>query len=426
MVSPPEWGLIVTPPKARLVYLCFEGLPKTVFDSQVIGFLKAMAARHLVFDLFIFERLRSAVRNRSANAKRLAELRGAWGGNVSHIPLSTKYEFPLAASLFLGSLAGDLSRGRRLVLHCRGHYSALLAALLKKLFRDVFFVYDVRGDNEAEFLYRTAEGKNSGRAWSNLELGLLRRSEGFALHNADRILCVSSPLRGRLQERWGLEGKAIDVIPCCADPALFHFDSRVRMESRKRLHLEGRAVLVYAGSMYRWQLIERIVKAARRLSAVVPNFHFLCLTPDLAEAAAPLAKGLSPGSYTLLHAPHSEMPGYLMAGDMGVLIREDHPLNRVACPTKFAEYIMCGLPVLITEGLGDLPELVKRERLGIVMKGPDDLAVLDGGLVGFLTETSSPEWKTRTARIGREHFAWDGYATLLGDIYDKASSVTRC
>jgi len=414
---------MVADPTARLVYVCFEGLPRTVFDSQVMGFLRAMAVRGLIFDLFIFESLGSAWRNRSANAKRLARLRGAWGGKVSHVPFSTKYEFPLAASLFLGSLAGDLSRGRRLVLHCRGHYSAFLAALLKKLFRDVFFVYDVRGDTEAEFLYRTAARKNSRRAWSKLELGLLRRGEGFALHNADRILCVSSALRGRLQERWGLEGKAIDVIPCCADPALFHFDSRVRTENRRRLNLEGRIVLVYSGSMYRWQLIERIVQVARHLSAVVPNLHFLCLTPDLAEAAAPLAKGLSPGSYTLLHAPHSEMPGYLMAGDMGALIREDHPLNRVACPTKFAEYLMCGLPVLITEGLGDLPELVRRERLGIVMHGPEDLAFLEGDLVGFLTEATSPEWKARTAHIGRQHFAWDGYAPLLGELYEKASSA---
>jgi glycosyltransferase involved in cell wall biosynthesis len=417
--------MMVALPKARLAYLCFEGLPKTVFESQVIGFLKAMAAQSLIFDLFIFESLQSAVRNRSANAKRLAELRRVWGGKVFHIPLGTKYEFPLAALLFLLSLVPDLRRGRRLVLHCRGQYSAFLAALLKKLFRDVLFVYDVRGDNEAEFLYRTA-GRNGGMLpWRKLELGLLRWAEGFALRNGDRILCVSSALRGRLQERWGLEGKVIDVIPCCADPGLFHFDNRVRTESRRRLNLEGRVVLVYSGSMYRWQLIERIVEVARHLSAVVPNFHFLCLTPDLAEATSSLATGLSPGSYTLLHVPYSEMPGYLMAGDMGALIRENHPLNQVACPTKFAEYIMCGLPVLITEGLGDLPELVKRERLGIVMKGLDDLAVIEGGLVGFLTETSSPEWKTRTARIGREHFAWDAYASLLGEIYEKASSVTR-
>lgn len=409
--------------QARLLYLCFEGLPKTVFDAQVLGFLKTMAGQGLVFDLFIFENPGPALRNYSWNAQRLKDLQGSWGGKVSYIPFGTKYAFPLAATHFLLSLAQDLKAGNRLVLHCRGNYSACLAALLKKFSQQVFSVYDVRGDTEAEFLYRTTARTRPGSFRRRMELTLLRWADGLALRKADRILCVSSTLKVRLRERWGLEGKAIDIIPSCADATTFRFDERVREAIRRRLALEGRFVLVYSGSMYRWQLINRISDIVCRLLKSFPHIHLLCLTPQLAEAESSLAASLPQRSYTLLHVPHAEIPGYLMAGDMGILIREDHPLNEVACPTKFAEYLMCGLPVLTTAGLGDVSELVEREKLGIVMKGLEDPMVLEETLVGFLQEAASCDRKARTAHIGREHFAWDRYASVFCEIYEKASSI---
>jgi len=407
---------------ARFLYLCFEGLSKTVFDSQVVGFLRFMALRGVVFDLLLFEGLRSAFRNRSWTAKRLGELRGAWGGKICYIPFGPKYEFPLAACVFLLALAPDLIRGRRLILHCRGYYSAVLAGVLKKLSRRLFFVYDVRGDNEAEFLYRTSPGGRLRSLRMKLELQLLRRAEGLALREADQILCVSSALKARLKERWGLEEKAILVIPTCADAKLFRFDERLRQSIRRDLGLDKRLVVIYSGSMYRWQLIDKIVEIARSLLESFSDLHVLCLTPHLAEAASSLAKGLPLGSYTLLHVPHAEMPGYLMAGDIGILIREDHPLNQVACPTKFAEYIMCGLPVFMTEGVGDLSPLVEKEKLGIVIKDLSGLGPCRESLIALLQEASSPDWKARCARIGREWFAWDRYAPLLRDIYGKAAS----
>lgn len=407
--------------KTRFLYLCFEGLPKTVFDSQVVGFLKAMALHGLVFDLLIFEDLLSAFRNRSWTAKRLEELKSTWGGEISYVPLGTKVEFPLAVCVFLLLLAPDLIRGRWLVFHCRGYYSALLAALLKRLSRRVFFVYDVRGDTEGEFLYRTPEGGSGRWLRRQVELRLLRGAEGLALRAADQILCISSALKERLRERWGLEGKVIEVIPTCADPRLFGFDVQTRESTRRSLGLDSRVVVVYSGSMYRWQLMDTVVEIARSLSEDLPHLHLLCLTPHLAEAASRLANGLPPDSYTLLHVRHAEMAGYLMAADLGILIREDHPLNQVACPTKFAEYIMCGLPVLMTERVGDLSVLVAKEKLGIVIKDPKDLTAFRKAILALLQEASSAEWRARAARIGRECFAWDRYSPLLREIYGKAA-----
>jgi glycosyltransferase involved in cell wall biosynthesis len=57
-------------------------------------------------------------------------------------------------------------------------------------------------------------------------------------------------------------------------------------------------------------------------------------------------------------------------GDLGLLLRDAHPVNRVASPVKFAEYLACGVPVLISPGVGDCPRIVERERVGFVFR-PD-------------------------------------------------------
>jgi glycosyltransferase involved in cell wall biosynthesis len=38
-----------------------------------------------------------------------------------------------------------------------------------------------------------------------------------------------------------------------------------------------------------------------------------------------------------------------------------------SCPTKFGESLACGLPVVINSGIGDTEEIVRKERIGVVI-----------------------------------------------------------
>ena len=45
---------------------------------------------------------------------------------------------------------------------------------------------------------------------------------------------------------------------------------------------------------------------------------------------------------------NKEVYKYLNAADVAFLLRDDVVLNRVASPTKLAEYMFCGLPIIST------------------------------------------------------------------------------
>lgn len=64
---------------------------------------------------------------------------------------------------------------------------------------------------------------------------------------------------------------------------------------------------------------------------------------------------------------HSEVNAYLKCGDYGLMIREQSVTNRVAAPTKFAEYLAAGLNVVVSENLGDYSHFVLEHQCGFVV-----------------------------------------------------------
>jgi len=72
---------------------------------------------------------------------------------------------------------------------------------------------------------------------------------------------------------------------------------------------------------------------------------------------------------------HEEVTSFLLACDWGILIREQSVTNKVASPTKFAEYLSAGLPVIISENLGDYTEFVKNNDCGIIYSEQKSLSI---------------------------------------------------
>jgi glycosyltransferase involved in cell wall biosynthesis len=66
------------------------------------------------------------------------------------------------------------------------------------------------------------------------------------------------------------------------------------------------------------------------------------------------------------------VPAYLAASDVGFLLRQDNPVNHVASPVKFGEYLASGLAVVTSPKLGDVSRLVVERNLGLLVS-PEDI-----------------------------------------------------
>jgi len=104
------------------------------------------------------------------------------------------------------------------------------------------------------------------------------------------------------------------------------------------------------------------------------NAHFLWLTPSRHERVHdPMkARGFGESDYTVLAATSRDMPSYLSAGDAGMAFIKPCFSKLASSPTKYAEYLGCGLPLIINAGVGDSDILITREQVGALVGNFDE------------------------------------------------------
>ena len=120
-----------------------------------------------------------------------------------------------------------------------------------------------------------------------------------------------------------------------------------RAAIRAREGFEGKRVVVFPGSTGRWHHIPATLSFLAAWMKEEPLLHFVALCPDVEAMNLACLGALPQDSYTIRHVAHDEVP-----------------VNFVASPTKFAEYALTGLPVAMSQGIGDYSDLVLSERAG--------------------------------------------------------------
>jgi glycosyltransferase involved in cell wall biosynthesis len=150
----------------------------------------------------------------------------------------------------------------------------------------------------------------------------------------------------------------------------------------------------------------------------MPEARLLLLTPE-PDGVRPLveAAGLAFGNDVCVRAAlFSDVAAYLCAADAGLLLRDPHPLNAVASPTKLAEYLLCGLPAVTSTGIGDLDAVIEKEGLGVLVDGFRDPRRLEEAFRRAADIARAGDRSVRAARAARL-FALGGQIRAWTDLY---------
>jgi glycosyltransferase involved in cell wall biosynthesis len=236
--------------------------------------------------------------------------------------------------------------------------------------------------------------------------------EEDAVKRADVRLAVSHVLVDHWRQRYGYRGNEHVVIPCTlgeeqevaepVDPLTFRQELGWSMDD---------LVLVYSGSTVGWQSLDLLAKVLDRILRHQPGTKvlFLSATDGYIDHLA----HIHPGQVARLWLPHARVQGALKACDVGLLVRSDSETNRVASPTKFAEYLSAGLPVLISSNIGDLSGTVSSNGLGWI-HDPDKPPAL---------RRFSQEERAGLVAFSRTHFSKQAYDAEYGHILSRLAGA---
>ena len=192
--------------------------------------------------------------------------------------------------------------------------------------------------------------------------------EKEAVLKADYLIAVSKELVAWWGEAYGYKQTNHVVIPCTLQTSFKLELPSIETITSTRLS-EGYTfddvILVYSGSTSGWQSFKVLESILGRILSSGQKYKLLFLSKS--DQSIENMKKMYPGQIQNKWLPHSRVQSILAMCDYGILYREQSITNRVAAPTKFAEYLSAGLPVLISEGIGDYTEFVKIHGCGYIL-----------------------------------------------------------
>jgi len=204
----------------------------------------------------------------------------------------------------------------------------------------------------------------------DIRIKLWRHLERCAIKSSEFAIVVSKPFEKYVKKIDPLKRTFVIKNAIIKKEVLENNFIKIRQEQREKLGINDKIVWVYSGSNYKWQLIHKMVEYFSIISSENNNLYFLIICNENTDAVEKLfaQRNIPPSNYLVISLPPKDVRNYMIAGDIGLLLRAKSIINEVSDPLKFVEYLYAGLLVIISKGIGDTEEIVNKYDLGVVLR----------------------------------------------------------
>lgn len=358
----------------KVLFILDSSLSNPILQSQGIPQILSNSTKGVKYYIVSLENPNELLIS-SKNNERYTRTLALFGDSVKHIPVlvpfyknhviqnnsylrAIRFFLLICKTFFVVYLT--VKKENIKIVHCRSHFPTLIGVFIKLILR-ISIIYDNRGLYSEEM--RTK--KFSFFYFMNLFL------EKNFIKLSDKTVVVSEAFEKHLENKYSLN-KPFEVITNGFSINRINFSVKKREEMRNQFGFDDKIVMVYSGSISKWQKFDSTLKAFSILKTIVHNSILLILTPDEEETRQFIENSEDNiKDFYLFNVVGDDLGDYMMMGDFAVLFRDNNLINRVAAPIKFSEYLGAGLPVLISKDIGDYSEFVVHHKVGSVIH--DDL-----------------------------------------------------
>ncbi|TVT35148.1 glycosyltransferase [Amycolatopsis rhizosphaerae] len=333
------------------------------------------------------------------------------------------------------------------VVVLQGHVLEL-APSLKNDHSNKIVVCDLYDPMHLELLEQGKSAPDDRRA---ADLAGVTRVLDAQLERGDFFLCASQRQRhfwlGHLAALGRLSPRLYDADPTTRSllavvPFGLPAEPPVRTGPGLRAQLDGIAetdhVVLWAGGVYSWFDPLTLIRAIEELRQRRPDVRLVFLgmrhpNPEVAEmdiGARTIALsdrlGLT-GKHVFFNeqwVPYAERQNWLLDADCGVTTHFEHVETTFAFRTRVLDYLWSGLPIVTTDG-DAFADLVRTERLGVVVPAEDEQALADA-LERTLYDTEFADGcKERIAEVARRYTWPEALAPLVEFCRDPRPAADR-
>lgn len=364
-----------------MTYLTVDSLSEGVGSSQVLPLMQRLSRAGLAVNLISFEKHRPSEEVQET----LRALGVTWDLR----------DFKTYGAL--GGLSRMLELSKRIpetrIIHARSDIPAVAAILSRK----APTLWDVRS------LWADQKAFNEPNPIKKKVLRSYRVLEGIASFNATAMSTLTHAVVPVLEERHHRVPKLRIVVPTSVDLDRFKFSPAIE------LPIKG----LYSGTYnnyYDLLLSKAFINEIKKLSRV--EVHW-------ARPRESYRPALNAGEDSTFEATQQDMANIISRYGFGISIcRMDAGVSmKAAMPTKVAEFLACGRPLVINAGLGDFDEYIREFNAGVVLDGtPEDLKVKASDLLDLVADPDTPR---RCRALAEKYFDIDKGAERYLELYAK-------
>lgn len=342
-----------------ILYLTYDGLCDPIGQSQVLPYLVGTARGGHAITIISFEKTDRFERLGAAVRAICAAEGMAW--KPQRFRQSPPYVAKLLDQMAMARAAFGAARGGFDLIHARSTIAGVVGLRIKQRF-GTRLLFDMRG--------LWPDQRREGGRWpqSSLIGGQLyrrwKKHEQKIVANADHIVSLTRAGKTEIEGWASYAGAPISVIPCCADFELFKpAPPTDRAMARARLGISAEApVLAYLGSVGTVYLLDQQLRLFDAVRRIEPATRLLFIgQDDLAPIHAEARRvgiDLNSDEVRGVRAERAEVPFWLGAADVGACFITPTYSSLGVSPTKLAEYLACGIPVIANRGVGDMEQII--------------------------------------------------------------------
>lgn len=402
----------------HILYITYDGLTDFLGQSQVLPYILGLEEKGYRFSILSFEKPEKFNSNKQIIEGIVA------GKNITWYPKKYHKRFSILATLwdliigcfFLFRLR---SKDTFQAVHCRSYIPAILGLISKKILKTKF-IFDMRGF--------WADERIDGGLW-NLRNPIFRTVYTFfkwiekkCILNADYVVTLTQNSYEEMQTWKYVSSKVkFKIIPCCADLKVFSSDNIPTSEIaslKQKLAMENRTVISYLGSIGTWYMIDEMFEYFKTFKQNFPDAVFLFITPEKESDIIDIAYKyqLVKEDIRVVKAQRVEVPYYLLLSNLSLFFIKPTYSKKSSSPTKLAEIMAMGVPVVCNSNVGDVEQQVLQAKAGVVIHSFDNSSY-EHSIDLFKNDLENVFQKNVSLRYVKDHFSLLNGVNLYSEIY---------
>lgn len=352
----------------KVLFISYDGLTDPLGQSQILPYHVGLSKMGYSITILSCEKAENYLKNHGLVQQKTDDAKITW------IPTHYKAAIPVVSpamnSKRLRKKAFELTKKERFdIVHCRSIIPASIGYKVTKKYGGKL-IFDIRGF--------WADERIDGNIWSrknpifNYLYNHFKKKEKFLFEQSDAIVTLTENAKNYIHKGFKTSNQFL-VVPCCVD--FNHFDLKsINLQKvsslKKEIGIpEESYVLTYVGSLgARYQLTE-MLQFFKELLQERNDAKFLFISKSDTSTIKLEAEnmGIKPDAIYITSCEYEDIPTYISIGNASIFFIVTSFSGKAVSPTKQAEVMSLGLPIVANSGLGDTDIILSNTKSGIVV-----------------------------------------------------------